>query len=202
LNSCGEKEWCNIYNASGCNSWAKDIELVPGGGYIALIDRWKSGEEERIWLFRLDSLGYVVWAQAYATDPHFWSERSHSLLRTTDSCFVVTGEAQQHPETTKLKVYPNPAEDRISIEMPKYLVRKSGNQGSGGLGITATTIYHQWKEVRLEVFDLFGKLMHSETVPQQRKSNTLDIASWPAGMYVTRVVFMNEVVAREKFVVE
>jgi len=418
INPCGEKEWCKIYNAPGCDGWGVDIELAPENCYMALIDRWKSGEEQRIWLLHLDSTGEVIWIQKYATDPEFSSEWCHSLLSTNDSCFVVTGEAyypdptypskkiikivlikvnvngeaifevpwgtnngiysdgrlstidsknniytagrrarttvpggdspclfktsisgepllykdliststlgmastinwfqdsslvqcmywgsqvgddttglittdsvgnlinikpllinsacsfygsditfnnrlilaggvyengvintyafkmtheleydsiytvpltydslcphpitsdtiplddcevvvvgideaEQNPETTKLMVYPNPADNRITIEMPKYLVRKSSS-----LAITATTTYHQWKEVRLEVFDLFGKLMHCETVPHQRKSITLGIASWPPGMYVARIVFMNEVVAREKFVVE
>ncbi len=417
VNACGEKEWCNIYNAQGCDSWISDVEITSENGYIILIEKWKSIENQRIWLFRLDSIGEVIWAQAYATDTSFASEWSHSLLQTTDSCFVITGEAyypdptypgksiikiilikvnldgeaifevpwgtnngiysdgrlstidsknniytagrrarttapggdspclfktsisgeplfykdlintsslgmastinwfqdsslvqcmywgsqvgddttglittdsvgniinikpllinsacsfygsditynnrlllaggvyengvintyafkmtheleydsiytvphtydslcphpitsdtiplddcevvvvgideaEQNPETTKLKVYPNPADDRITIVMPKYLVRKSSS-----LAITATTTYHQWKDVRLEVFDLFGKLMHCETVPQQKKSLALHVASWPPGMYMARVVFMNEVVAREKFVV-
>ena len=81
VNACGEKEWCKIYNAQGCNSWAKGIELTADHGYIMLLDRWKFGEEKNIWLFRLDSLGDVIWAQVYATDPEWNSEWSHSLLK-------------------------------------------------------------------------------------------------------------------------
>jgi hypothetical protein len=417
VNACGNKEWCNIYNAQSCNSWTQDIEVLPGGGYMALIHRWKYSEEKRIWLFRLDSLGGVIWAQVYVTDPAFWSEWSHSLLKTSNSCFIITGEAYypdstypnkkiikiilikvnlngevifevpwgtnngiysdgrlssidsknniytagrrarktapfgdspclfktsvsgepvfykdlkenstlgiattinwfqdstlvecagwvsggsdttaviktdslgnildekpllinyntgsfwasditynnrlilggylysngvfnscafklnsdleydsiynapftydslcpypivsdtiplddcevvvvgidealQNPETTKLKVYPNPSDERITIELPKYLVRKSSGQG-----MTANTIYHQWTEVRLEVFDLYGQLMFCETMPRQKKSVTLNVSSWPPGMYVARLVFMNKVVGREKFVI-
>ena len=416
LNGCFEKEWCRVYNAPGCSCDGFDIVNTPEGGYIALMYRWKSGEQQQIWLFRLDSLGEVIWTNVYATDPDFWSELSHSLLKTTDSCFVITGEAyypdptypnkwiikiilikvnmdgevifevpwgtnngiysdgrlstidsknniytagrrarktapfgdspclfktslsgepvfykdlkensiagiattinwfkdsslvfcsqwkdnsgidttgviktdsfgnismqkvfsdnygiyascitfndrlvlgggfyssgylqscaiklnssleydsiyttpftydslcpypivsdtvplddcqvvvvgideaQQNPETTKLKVYPNPADNRITIEMPKYLVKKlKGN------GITTTTIYHQWKEVRLEVFDLFSRLVFCETVPQEKKRVTFNVSEWSPGMYVARLVFMNEVAGREKFVVE
>jgi hypothetical protein len=417
INACGEKEWCKVYDATYCYSTCYDICLINDGGYMALMDHWKYGEEETIWLFRLDSAGEVIWAQAYATDTAFWSEWSHSLLTTTDSCFVITGEAyypdptypnkkiikiilikvnldgksifevpwgtnngiysdgrlstidsknniytagrrarttspygdspclfktskignpvfykdlkttselgiattinwfldsslvqcmywgsevgndttglittdslgnqilikpllinsacsfygsdityndrlilgggvyenglintyafklnsdleydsiyttpftydslcpypivsdtiplddcevvvvgideaRQNPETTKLKVYPNPSDERITIELPKYLVRKSSGQG-----MTANTIYHQWTEVRLEVFDLHGQLMFCEAVPQQKKSITLNVSSWPPGMYLARLVFMNEVVGREKFVI-
>ena len=112
-------------------------------------------------------------------------------------CEVVVSidEPLQNPETTRLHVYPNPAGEKITIEMPKYLVRKTGNHG-----LTATTIYHQWKETRLEVFDLFGKLMYCKAVPLQEKSVELNLSAWPRGMYLTRLVFMNEVVAQARFV--
>jgi len=117
-----------------------------------------------------------------------------------DDCEVVVvgiDEARQNPETTKLKVYPNPSDERITIELPKYLVRKSSGQG-----MTANTIYHQWKEVRLEVFDLFGILMYNKEILQQIKTVEIDVSGWNAGMYVARVIFMDEVVARAKFMVQ
>ena len=416
LNGCGEKEWCKIYNAQGCNSWTKDVDLVDDSGYLMLLDRWKSGQEEMIWLFRLDNLGEVIWAQVYATDPGWNSELSHSILKTTDNCFVITGETYypdptypnkkiikiilikvnidgenifevpwgtdngvysdgrlstidsknniytagrrartmepygdspclfktsvsgepvfyrdlkpfsslgisstinwfkdstlalcsqwrdslstdttgvfktdslgtllnqitfsdnygiygssitynnrlilggtgyasgnffgvaikltsdleydsvyttpftydslcphpivsdtiplddcevvvvgiddpgQHPEKTKLHVYPNPASQVITVEMPQYLIKTSG-----GSGITATTYYHQWKSVRLDVFDLFGKLMYSQDIPGKTEKTELDISSWPVGMYIARIVFMNEVTGTVKFVKE
>jgi len=117
-----------------------------------------------------------------------------------DGCeLVVVGvdEARQKPETTKLKVYPNPSKNKIIVEIPKCLVRKTP-----GPGITATTIYHQWNEARLEVFDLFGRLMYSEMITQLEKTVEIDVSDWQAGMYVVRIVFMNEVVASQKFLVE
>jgi len=160
------------------------------------VEEWKW----KVYAFKLNSdLEYdSIYTQPFVYDsicPYPIS--SDTIL--LDDCEVITSikKPEEYEEESYLKVYPNPAEDQITIEMPDYLFRRSSGQG-----ITATTIYHQWKDVRLEVFDLFGKLMHCETVPQQRTSITLDIASWPPGMYVARLVFMNEVVAREKFVVE
>lgn len=426
-NSCGEKEWCRIYNAPGCNAVGRDIEVTIDG-FMALIDGWKSGEEQAIWLFRLDSLGEVIWAQVYATDPTWNSEVSRSLLKTSDSCFIITGEAYypdptypslkiikiiliktnlngeivfevpwgtnngvyskgfksiedgnhsiytagehprtsfpggdspclfktnltgtpvayydmlnttingisttidwlqdstiflgsrwgyssgvdtigifkstktgtlinskplltllngtlqssaitfnnkaiftgsfysaglwrayafkltsdleydsiytapftydslcphpivsdtiplddcevmvvgiddpvQHREKTKLKVYPNPAGNVVTVEMPVYLVRsqevrKSGGQGINYFGIKATTFYHQWKSVRLDVFDLFGKLMYSQEIQGRTDKIELNISSWPVGMYVARIVFMNDIVGVVKFIKE
>jgi hypothetical protein len=115
-----------------------------------------------------------------------------------DDCEVVVDidEPIKNPEKTELKIFPNPASQKTTIELPEYLVRVSG-----GFGFSATTIYHQWKDVRLEVFDLFGKLIFSETVPQHKNSVSLHVSSWSPGMYLARIVFMNEVVAREKFVI-
>jgi len=417
-NTCFEKEWCRIFNSSNCDCDGLDIQNTSDGGYMALIGRWKYGEEQKIWLFRLDSLGEVIWAQVYATDPEWNSEWPYSIEKTTDNCFVITGETyypdptypnkkiikiilikvnlagetifegpwgtdngvysdgrlstidsknniytagrrartldpygdspclfktsvsgeplfyrdlrssssmgisttinwfqdstlvhcagwvsggidttaliktdslgniikekpllvnnnsgsfyastttlndrillagnvyssgvinvyafkltsdleydsvyttpftydslcphpivsdtiplddcevvvvgiddpEQHPEKTKLHVYPNPASQVITVEMPQYLMKTSS-----GSGITATTYYHQWKSVRLDVFDLFGKLMYSQDIPGKTEKTELDISSWPAGMYIARIVFMNEVAGTVKFVKE
>jgi hypothetical protein len=414
INSCGEREWCKVYKAPNSSCWGQDIKIIPGGGYIALVSDWKSDEQQQIWLFKLDTLGEVIWAQAYATDPAFWSEVPYSLLMTHDSCILITGEAYypdptypgksiikiilikvtldgdaifevpwgtdngvysdgrlsvidaknniytagrrartedpygdspclfktssngdpvfysdlksasslgisttinwfqdstfalcsqwkysdgvdstgviktdtlgnyfnqivfqnnyafyassttfnnrlllggssygsghlygcaikltsdleydsvyttpitydslcshpivsdtislsdcqsvvvdiddpvKNPEKTRLRVYPNPADHTVTLEMPEYLVRQSA-----GSGITATTYYYRWKSVRLDVFDLHGKLMYSNDIVRETKEINLDISSWPAGMYLARLVFMNEVVAGAKFV--
>ena len=55
--------------------------------------------------------------------------------------------------------------------------------------------------MRLEVFNLYGQLMFDKDIPQQEKRVEINVASWPEGMYVTRLVFMNDVVGSVKFVV-
>ncbi|NCA77956.1 MAG: T9SS type A sorting domain-containing protein [Alphaproteobacteria bacterium] len=99
VNNCGGKEWCKIYNSQDCNSWMKDIVTTQDSGYIALIDRWKTGEEQRIWLVNLTPEGEVIWVQTYATNPDFWSEISYSIAKTSDSCVIITGEAY-YPDPT------------------------------------------------------------------------------------------------------
>jgi hypothetical protein len=417
VNNCGEKEWCKIYDAQGCNSWVRDLLVMPDSGYLALIDKWKNGEEQRIWLFRLNNLGEVIWIQTYATNPDFWSEESHSLLMASDTSFVITGEAyfpdptyptkkiikiilikvaldgsaifevpwgadngvysdgrlsvidsknniytagrrartvspggdspclfktysngdpafyrdmkltsslgisttinwfqdstivqcsgwvyqsgndttaliktdslgniikvkpllinsassiygsditynnrvilaggvasagliqayafkltsnleydsvytrpftydslcphpivsdtiplddcqvvivglddaEKHPEKTKLRIYPNPAGDQVTVEMPQYLVKQ--NQGNG---ITATTTYFQWDRTRLDVLNINGKLMFTQDIPKQQTTVQINTSAWPAGMYLARIVFMNEVVGEAKMII-
>ncbi|HNQ59637.1 MAG TPA: hypothetical protein PK028_01125 [Bacteroidales bacterium] len=44
-------------------------------------------------------MGDIIWPQTYATDTAFFSESPHSLLKTQDSCLVITGEAY-YPDST------------------------------------------------------------------------------------------------------
>jgi hypothetical protein len=106
-------------------------------------------------------------------------------------------EPFKKPETTQLKVYPNPADKAITIELPKYLV-VANNSGN----IPATTIYHQWASAILQAIDLHGK-----TVLQQEVANTgaplqLDISQLPVGMYQFRLLYKGKQVAGSKVVVK
>jgi hypothetical protein len=138
----------------------------------------------------------------YTTPFTYDSLCPHSIVSDTillDDCTVVVvglDDPFKNPETTCLHVFPSPAQSTLTLEIPQYLSRNSS-----GYGITATTTYHQWKTCTLEIYDLFGKLMYSKEIPQQQKSVQLDVSPWHAGMYVARVVFMNEVVASSKFIV-
>ena len=449
FNACGEKEWCRIFNSPGNFDYGSDIETIPGGGYLGLVKYWGYDKSKRIWLFKLDESGDLIWQQAYALDSLFVSEEATSLYKANDTSFIITGytywpdtippnyyfltpllikvnidgnsewelpwgwqkefigtgwgstcslsgkvytgayhslhsppygdapcllrtssdgnpidyinlkdtsflgqattidwledstlifgatwqdqapgsqpviganktdtagnvlntkvlmdvsseliidacvtddnkafmftdyfnvnlwkwqvyafkltsnleydsiyttpftydslcphpivsdtiplddcevvyvgidDPVKHPEKTMLKVYPNPAGNMVTVEMPEYLVRtadggrqtavdsprsavrspqsEDGRSQTPGIGLKATTYYHQWKSVRLDVFDLFGKLMYSQDIPGKTDNIQLDISSWSAGMYVARIVFMNDVVGVVKFVKE
>jgi len=137
----------------------------------------------------------------YATPFNYDSLCPYPIVSDTiplDDCEVIVDldDPIEHPEKTRLHVYPNPASQKITIEMPQYLVRETGSHGR-----TATTIYHQWKEVRFDVFDLFGRLIYRKVILKHEKTVELDVSTWPGGMYVARVVFMNEVAGSVKFVV-
>ncbi len=116
-----------------------------------------------------------------------------------DDCGVISSihDPLQEPDYYKLKIFPNPANSKITIELPQYLLKQSS---SGSVQIT--TIYHQWNFATLEIYDLFGKLMYSEEIPKKTEKIELDVSSWNSGMYLAREVFMNEVVGNVKFVVK
>jgi len=139
-----------------------------------------------------------------------------------DNVYVGIEEPFKKPETTKLKVYPNPATDLITVEMPKYLVsRASGRVGewasgqacgeersdvamdewTSGQGVSAVTIFHQWKAVMLEVYDLSGKKVFEKEVIRAETEIGIDVSGWRKGMYIFRLIFNDREVCNEKVVV-
>ena len=184
----------NVINTLRASTLTYDNKYLVTGGFSV------NGADPHIYLFKLN---YDLEYDSIYTRPFTYDSLCPNPIvsdtTNLDDCEVVTSikTPEEYEEESYLKVYPNPSDNQITIEIPKYLVRKSS-----GHGMTATTIYHQWKDVRLEVFDLFGKLMFCETLPQQKKSVTLSVSHWSPGMYVSRLVLMNEVVAKVKFIVE
>jgi len=113
-----------------------------------------------------------------------------------DNVYVGIEEPFQHPETTRLRIYPNPAYERITIELPKYLII-SNTTGR----IPSTTIYHQWGSVILEAYDLFGRKVFKKEIIRAESEVEQDVSNWQAGMYVLRLVYQSNVVADEKVVI-
>jgi hypothetical protein len=59
---------------------------------MAVVLNWESPATS--WLFRLDSLGYIVWQQRYAIDStQFSSPAILSLIPTSDNCYLLSGYA-------------------------------------------------------------------------------------------------------------
>jgi hypothetical protein len=113
-----------------------------------------------------------------------------------ENVYVGVDEPFKKPETTQLKVYPNPTDNTITIELPKYLV-VTDNSGH----VPATTIYHQWLSATLQAVDLQGKI-----VLQQEVSNTgvplqVDVSHLPASMYLFRLVYKGQLAGSSKVVV-
>jgi len=126
----------------------------------------------------------------------------HQIISDTtnlDDCAIITNvdDPFRNPEKFNLAVYPNPARDKLTIEIPGKLARKTG---SGAMQIT--TIYHQWDKASLEIYDLSGKLVFSKEINKQTERVDLNVGTWQTGMYAARLVFMNSIVAEAKFVVE
>lgn len=102
LNACGEKEWCKIFCNANDYEFGMKIKPLSSGGYIAMIDLWGCDlANKRIWLFRLDEQGSIIWQKVYAQqDVKITNEDCYDLTFFQDSSFLITGECY----------YPNPGD--------------------------------------------------------------------------------------------
>jgi hypothetical protein len=114
-------------------------------------------------------------------------------------CDLVTGitEPFSDPEAGRLKVYPNPADHILHVVIPEQLKMSAENPV-----FNVTTVYRQWGSARLEVYDLFDRRMFTQIVHQPDRKIDFDVTSWPAGMYVVRLVYMGKTVTSEKVMVK
>jgi len=118
-------------------------------------------------------------------------------------------DPEKNPEAYRLKVYPNPATNKVTVEIPEFLIKRSGTLvGAGskpapdGSGFQVTTVYHQWGSATLVVYDLFGRKMMEQLVLQADREVEVEVSQWQGGMYVFRLSYRGETVATEKVVVE
>jgi len=104
-------------------------------------------------------------------------------------------EPIDNPETTHLKIFPNPASTHVNIEFPKYLRLNSGLSN-----FQSTTIYHQWNFTTLEVYNLNGEKKFQKEIPKSQTQLEMDVSNWPKGMYFFRLVYNKQMVASEKVI--
>jgi len=95
MNYCGEIEWCKVFHSMDTyNTGIRILSLESG--YLALIKyHGYDISNKRIFLFRLDETGEILWQNVYAqNDPLIWNEEGYGLLQTSDNNFIITGACQ------------------------------------------------------------------------------------------------------------
>lgn len=155
------------------------------------------GPNSRIELFKFNS--DLEYDSVYTRQFNYDSLCPHQIISDTimPNCDVVAGlqEPLTNPETAALKVYPNPASQKITVEFPKFIVVKTGQSGIG-----STTIYHHWKSTILEVYDLSGKKVFEKEVASAQKTLEMDISGWKRGMYYFRLIYNKQTIGEVKVV--
>ena len=167
---------------------------------VVLINSYYQTNSIKTFAFKLNSnLEYdSIYTHPYTYDslcPHPVVSDTTSL---TDCHVLHVGleEAGREPGAAKLKIFPNPASLRVTIALPRYLVRKSVQSG-----VTITTTYHQWDHATLAICDLTGRIMHSEEVSDKTGEVTLGVSGWHPGLYYARFLYHHEMMAGGKFMV-
>ncbi|MDP4281819.1 MAG: T9SS type A sorting domain-containing protein [Bacteroidota bacterium] len=119
------------------------------------------------------------------------------FINPTCDQILDVSEPQTHPETTLLKVYPNPASNQLKVEFPKYIVTTTGSGKN-----QSNTVFYQWKSTTLEVYDFTGKQILTKEIPKDQQQMSFDISAWHRGMYYFRLSYRGQTVAGEKVVLK
>ena len=101
-------------------------------------------------------------------------------------------------EGSKMKVFPNPAGEQVTIQLPEYLITE---KHSGNWDITKVN-YQYNGPAYLEFYDSFGKKIHSMEINSSQKEVSLDISGWKPGLYVVVLMKEGRKVDQQKLVVD
>jgi hypothetical protein len=96
-NTCGEIEWCRVFQSPDDNYGTGIVQLADGT-YIGMLQYYGEGETyARISLVKMDQSGEPVWIQRLAQeDSLIYNEEGNYLYLTSDSNYLVSGHAY-HP---------------------------------------------------------------------------------------------------------
>jgi len=172
--------------------------IVDKDNKLSLIQAKHDGTRWHTYFWKLNS--DLEYDTLYAKPLVYDSLCPHPIASDTIplNCIIVgLDEPFQNPETGKLKVYPNPASDKINIVIPEQ-IKSSTNTPVFDL----TTVYHRWHSAVVEIYDLFGRRMYSKEVVQSEKEFEVDICAWQQGLYIVRLVYNGQTVASEKIVIQ
>jgi hypothetical protein len=95
LNSCGEKEWCRVFNTPGNYDYSQDILCTNEGGCVVLLNNTGPDSNyygERVAFAKLSAGGELIWQKGYnSPDTNSKGEILFDLLETPDRGFLMTG---------------------------------------------------------------------------------------------------------------
>lgn len=112
-------------------------------------------------------------------------------------CSIVGIEEKEKIEKQCLQITPNPASEQIMVKLPDYICRQ--NKSSG---FNVTTCYYQFSpDIKLEVFDIYGRKWKEVALFNSEKKTSFQISSLANGLYIVRTVIKGQIVSG-KFVKE
>ena len=93
LNPCGESEWCRIYTVVQDRfDHTTAIRQVPGGYIACVILGYELTSNHKLWLYRLDNNGDLIWQQLYGqTDTAMRGAEGEDMTVTPDNKYLISG---------------------------------------------------------------------------------------------------------------
>jgi len=97
LNSCGEKEWNKTFISVGQPQYAYNVIQMPDSTYLLQLAYWGNDiANKRIWLFKVDTNGEIIWKKAQAQ----WTlgtndEEAFGLSKNNSNEYLIAGQYYQ-----------------------------------------------------------------------------------------------------------
>lgn len=220
MDNQGNIIWEYKYGTSYLNNYIWSIDVLLDGRIISTgshLTLNPSGPERISWIFCINSDGDSLWYREYALSNEVHRiNYLYDVVQANDSGFIACGYVWPAPtdgnwqdtwvikvdsigcesleycwtaiekpeikpaEKGRLVVFPNPANNHITIA----LEGESFQSGS-----------------QILIYNIYGIVTYCNTVLNDEKSCQINISLWPPGIYLARIVFMNEVVRSAKFIV-
>ena len=110
--------------------------------------------------------------------------------------FVSLPEPINKSDVLQLKVYPNPANEYVTVEIPEYSVTTT----KGGY-ITQQQFRALTGEVQLSVINLSGQKVKTETFDASERNQVIKVSTLAPGMYMLHLTQKGKFVAQGKVMV-
>jgi hypothetical protein len=183
----------NVQNTFMGSALSFDKKLVLSGGFV--IGR----PNYCIYLFKINS--NLELDSAYTIPRTYDSLCPHPIVSDTmdlEGCGIYTSMPDPilQPDVFKLKVFPVPAKDRFTIQIPEQLLAESSMGG-----VTINTVYHQWDKTILQIIDITGRIVFEKDIYFNEKEVEINCSAWPAGFYAARLLYKNMKVGEVKILV-
>jgi len=112
--------------------------------------------------------------------------------------WVDIDEIYEDDENSHLKIFPNPASDRVQIVLPDFIKSEEIING-----FSVTQVQHQYQgELSLAIYDVFGRLVDKVEIPSQSRSIEIDVTGMSTGLHIAVLNLNNKVIDTGKFIVK
>jgi hypothetical protein len=167
--------WIMKTAANGDSLWYRQYEICKGeGSWHYLYD-----------VIQTPDNGYLACGVVFPKLPDTgsqdgWVVKVDSLgCESPGECWVGMKQENEIHSKDQLSIYPNPAREQVN-----FIILKTK------------------EEVRIELFDIFGRKVKELKVPEGIERTILDISDLQAGLYIAVVESGDRIIVREKLVVE
>lgn len=218
----GEIIWDNKIGEVRYGYYMKNFKQTEDNNYI--VNGWSEVIDSTIpfvyypgWILKLNQNGDSLWFRDYH---HFDSLNAknyiYDVIHTSDNGYIAIGQSNEAFTQSNMWVIKL---DSMGCDTPGCATGVFVDEFSpsrGGWGEVLTVFpnptnedinikgWEQYtKGVKLiSVFDIYGRKVKEITIPKNNKSLSIDVQSWPPGLYFLRLAINGKAVGNGKVVVE